>query len=165
MLVMDFNQSPKVEDPTIKQAFLASLEVREYLLAMLVRGCLEAMNTGLEDVKDEFAAFTIQSFDETTHLGEFMEWLRDSDQLQILDAEEMSVYGIKSKYVAVKAMHERYRQWVEVHGNKQDKNDSLNYTEFNAQLKENYGWTTSPINSANRWVGKILKDTVPSWKP
>lgn len=163
MLVMDFNQSPKVEDPTIKQAFLASLEVREYLLAMLVKGCIAAMNEGLEDVKDEFAAFTVEAFDQTTHLGEFMEWLQDSEQLQTLGAEELAVYGIKSKFVTVKAMHERYRAWVETHGNKQDKNDSLNYKEFNAQMKENYGWTTASINGANRWEGRVLKDLV--WKP
>lgn len=161
MLVMDFNLSPKVEDPTIKQAFLASLEVREYLLAMLVRGCLLAMNEGLEDVKDEFAAFTLSAFDETTHLGEFMEWLRDGNQLEILDEEQTAAYGAKSKFVTVKAMHERYRYWIEVHGNKQDKNDGLNYKEFNAQLRENYGWETVPSGGL-RWSGRVLKEFVHS---
>lgn len=157
MLVMDFNQSPAVEDPTIKQAFLASLEVREYLFAMLVRGLLASMNEGLEDVKDEFAAFTLSAFDETTHLGEFMEWLRDGNQLEILDEVAQLEYGVKSKYVTVRAMHDRYKYWVEAHGNKQDKNDGLNYKEFNAQLRENYGWESQNI-AGLRWTGKILKE-------
>lgn len=159
MLVMDFNLSPQKEDPTVKQAFLASLAVREYLFALLVRGCLEAMNDGLEDVKDEFAAFTVEAFDETTHLGEFMEWLRDGNQLEILDAEQTAVHGAKNKFVTVKLMHERYRYWIEVHGNKQDKNDGLNYKEFNAQLRENYGWESVPSGGL-RWSGKVLKEYV-----
>lgn len=156
MLVMDFNQQPVKEDPTIKQAFLASLEVKEYLLAMLVRGLLESMNEGLEDVKDEFAAFTMSAFDETTHLGEFMEWMRDGNQLEILDAEQTAQCS-KNKFVTLRAMHDRYKYWTEAHGNKQDKQDALNYKEFNAQLRENYGWVHVPSGGL-RWEGKLMKE-------
>lgn len=158
MLVMDFKHTPAVEDPTIKQKFLASQEVREYLLAALVDGCIRAMAEGLEDVKDEFAAFTTTSFDETTHLGEFFEWLHDSGQLEVLDAEQQSVHGVKTTYVKVKGMHERYKTWVEIHGNKQDKSDVLNYKEFNAQLRDNYGWVSENVNGGLRWIGMRLKD-------
>lgn len=160
MLVVDFNLQPAVEDPTIKQKFLADESVREYLFAMLVQGCVDAMRDGLEDVKDEFAALTVKSFDQTTHLGEFMEWLGDGGQLRVLDAVELEEYGAKSKSVLVKAMHERYIYWIQAHGNKQDKNDGLNYKEFNAHLRENYGWESQNINGGLRWVGKRLTEFV-----
>lgn len=157
MLVMDFNLTPEKEDPTVKQAFLKCQETRKYLLALLVQGCVESMNEGLEDVKDMFASFTVKSFDETTHLGEFFEWLRDSEQLEEMSEEQQAVYGAKSSFVKVKAMHERYKTWVETHGNKQDKTDVLNYREFNAQLRDNYGWASENV-AGLRWTGKRLKD-------
>jgi phage/plasmid-associated DNA primase len=161
MLAMEFNLQPTgLEDPTIKQRFLASQEVMEYLFALLVQGCVAALREGLEDVKDEFGAYTVKSFDETTHLGEFFEWLSDSGQLKVLDEVEQSVYGVKSTYVTVKAMHERYMLWVSGHGNKQDKHDALNYKEFNAQLRSNYGWVSESTNSRLRWVGKALTEFV-----
>lgn len=160
MLVVDFDIQPEKEDPTIKQRFLADESVREYLFAMLVRGCVEAMNEGLEDVKDEFAALTVKSFDQTTHLGEFMEWLSDSDQLQVLDAVALEEYGAKTSSVKAKTFHERYMYWVQAHGNKQDKGDALNYREFNAQLRENYGWVGQNLNGGVRWIGKRLTDYV-----
>jgi hypothetical protein len=111
-------------------------------------------------VKDEFGAYTVKSFDETTHLGEFFEWLSDSGQLKVLDEVEQSAYGVKSTYVSVKAMHERYVLWVSGHGNKQDKHDALNYKEFNAQLRGNYGWVSENTNGRLRWVGRVLTEFV-----
>lgn len=159
MLVIDFDQRPLVEDTTIKQRFLASQSVQEWLLAALVRGYLQSTTEGVTDVQDAFATLTATAFDETSHLGDFFVWLRDSDQLAILDPVDMEAYGIKSKYVALKTMHERYVYWVKEHGNKQDKNDGLSYTEFNDQLKTNYGW--SAVKSGVwRWEGRLLRDYV-----
>jgi hypothetical protein len=127
---------------------------------MLVAGMQASRLEGLEDVKDMFAMNTVTAFDETSHLGEFFEWLRDSEQLAILETDE---YGVKSKFVTVKAFHERYVYWVKEHGNKQDKNEGLNYKEFNALLRTNYGWES--VNVAGlRWAGRVLKDAV-NWSP
>lgn len=159
MLVIGFDKQPLVEDPSIKQRFLASTAVQEWLLAALVRGYLQSVAEGVADVQDAFATLTATAFDETTHLGDFFTWLRDSEQLAILDTVDMEAYGIKSKYVTLKTMHERYVYWIKEHGNKQDKNDGLSYTEFNDQLKTNYGWI-SVKSGAWRWEGRLLKDYV-----
>lgn len=161
MLVVDFDKKPAAEDPMVKQRFLASVEVRQWLFAALVRGFMESMAEGIEDVKDRFAMLTAAAFDDTTHLGEFFEWLRDDDQLVVLD-EMQTKTSSKATFVTMKAMHERYMLWVKGHGNKQDKNDGLNYREFNEQLRQNYGWEV--VNSSGRrWDGRILHDLAVSW--
>lgn len=154
MLVIDFERSPETEDPRVKQAFLESVQVREYLFAALVKGYLDSLAEGIKDVQDRFASLTGDAFEATTHMGEFFTWLEDSGQLH--DAGD----GAKSSFVTMKAFHLRYAYWVKEHGNVQDKKDGLNYREFNEQLRSVYGW--KDVNSAGRrWVGKVLNEMVP----
>lgn len=155
MLVIDFELTPAVEDPLVKQRFLASVDVRRYLLARLVQGYLDSLAEGIKDVQKEFAELTGDAYDDTTHLGEFFSWLDESDQLVEYTEEQRAEYGVKSKYVLLKAMHERYIWWVKEHGNKQDKNDGLNYREFNDALRER-GWVSIKMTGA-RWEGKGLR--------
>lgn len=151
ILVIDFNRTPQREDPAVKQAFLASEAVRTWLLARLVQGYLDSRSEGLEDVRAAFADLSQEGFDETSHLGEFFEWLQGSDQLAH-DPE-----GVESRSVLARVMHERYQYWIKAHGNKQDKGDVLNYREFNSQLKDNMGWKA--VKSAGyRWTGWYLRD-------
>lgn len=156
MLVIDFERTPEVEDALVKQRFLASVEVRRYLLAALVRGYLESLEEGIKDVQQAFAQLTTDAFDDTTHLGEFFAWLRDGEHLR--EAGEGEDFP-KSHCATLKAMHERYQYWVKQHGNTQDKKDGLNYREFNEQLRSNYGWVSIKTNGA-RWEGRMLKDLV-----
>lgn len=155
MLVIDFELTPAVEDPLVKQRFLESVDVRRYLLAALVRGFLESLEEGIADVQKEFAQLSSDAYDDTTHLGEFFSWLDESDQLIVYTQEQQAEYGIKSKYVTLKAMHERYMFWVKEHGNKQDKNDGLNYREFNNSLRER-GWESIQM-TGHRWEGRGLR--------
>lgn len=163
MLVIDFEMQPLVEDPSIKQRFLASEEVRMWLLAALVRGYLEASADGVADVKEAFAALSEKAFNEVSHLGEFFEWLDGSDQLELV-AEDDRVRGIKSRYMGVKEFHERYQYWCKAHGNIQDKKDVLNYREFNSQLRDTRGWV-SIKNAGLRWEGYLLSSALSVMMP
>lgn len=158
MLVIDFERQPAVEDPSVKQRFLASEEVRTWLLAALVRGYLEASADGVADVKEAFAALSEKAFNEVSHLGEFFEWLDGTDQLELV-AEEDRIRGIKSRYMGVKEFHERYQYWCKAHGNIQDKKDVLNYREFNSQLRDTRGWV-SIKNAGMRWEGYLLSSAL-----
>lgn len=160
MLVIDFERQPLVEDPSIKQRFLASEEVRTWLLAALVRGYLEASADGVADIKEAFAALSEKAFNEVSHLGEFFEWLDGTDQLQFVpDTPEGRSWGIKSRYMGVKEFHERYQYWCKAHGNIQDKKDILNYREFNSQLRDTRGWV-SIKNAGMRWEGYLLSSAL-----
>lgn len=156
MLVIDFDRQPAKEDPSIKQRFLASVEVRAWLLAALVRGYQEASADGVDDIKEAFAALSEKAFADTSHLGEFFEWLTDSEQLHEVPEADRETRGVKSTYVRTKAMHERYQYWAKAHGNVQDKRDVLNYREFNAQLKNTLGWKVIK-NAGVQWDGWVLQ--------
>lgn len=159
MLVIDFDRQPVKEDPSIKQRFLASVEVRTWLLAALVRGYTEASADGVADIKEAFAALSEKAFAETSHLGEFFEWLTDSEQLHEVPEADREAWGVKSSYVRMKTMHERYQYWTKAHGNIQDKKDVLNYREFNAQLRNTMGWKVIK-NAGVQWEGWVLQDAL-----
>lgn len=159
MLVVEFNRRPVKEDPTIKQRFLKSEDVHKWLLAALVQGYAQVAAEGIEDVLNEYALFTETAFEETSHMGEFFEWLIDNELLSTMGAEEMAVYGAKSKYVTLKSFHDMYSYWVTAHGSKTTQSAKLDYSAFNKQLKDMYGWTVIHV-STKRWEGRVLKQSI-----
>lgn len=162
LLVIEFDRSPTVEDPDIKTRFLASVEVREWLLAALVKGYLATSLAGLSEAVKAFAQLSEESFQASGHLGEFFTWLEDSDQVQIADHPDPTKWGAKSTFVTLKEMHARYMFWVRNHGSKRDVAETLSYVDFNNQLRDVRSWTT--VNSGSkRWEGKVLLDLPAMW--
>lgn len=154
MLVFEFDQRPLVEDPTIRDRFVNSPDVHEWLLARLVRGYVESVEETLADVIVAQGLTTMGAFESLTHLGSFFRWLTDTDQLLAVSDEDQGTYGIKSTYVTLKDMYDRYAFWVKEYGAQRDRHEKLDYESFNEQLKNN-GWERTKSGSW-RWVGKQL---------
>lgn len=154
MLVFEFNRKPFTEDPTIRDKFVNDPSVHEWLLARMVQGYVESVEEGLSDVIVAQGLATMEAFDNLTHLGSFVRWLTDTDQLSMLSGEEQAAYGVKSTYVSLKEMYDRYSFWVKEYATKRDQHEKLDYESFNDQLKNN-GWERVKSGSW-RWVGKRL---------
>lgn len=154
MLVFDFTHRPLVEDPLVRDRFIRSREVREWLLARLVRGYEEVVNEGLGDVLVAQGLATMEAFENLTHLGAFFRWLTDTDQLITVPDEDRAAYGVKSTYVTLKEMYDRYSYWVKEYGGKRDQSEKLDYEQFNEQLRNN-GWVAKK-SGQHRWEGRRL---------
>lgn len=148
MVVFDFTHTPLVEDPEIRDRFVRSPEVHEWLLARLITGYEEAARDGLADVIVAQGLTTMNAFDNLTHLGSFFRWLTDTDQLTAVDT---NAYGVKSTYVPLKSMYDRYALWVKDYGAQRDRAEKLNYDDFNAQLRSS-GWRSTK-SGVHRWEG------------
>jgi phage/plasmid-associated DNA primase len=153
MLLFDFNHRPTLEDTTIRDKFVNSVEVREWLLARLVRGYEESVMYGIQDILVAQGIATMNGFDNLTHLGAFLRWLVDTDQLVQIPEEERG-YGVKSTYATLKETYDRYSLWVKDYGSKKDSAEKLDYESFNDQLRNN-GWERIK-SGAWRWEGKRL---------
>lgn len=154
MLVFEFNNKPFAEDPTIRDKFVNDPAVHEWLLARFVQGYIESVEQGMGDVIVAQGLATMSAYENLTHLGSFIRWLTDTDQLSMLSDEEQGAYGVKSTYVSLKDMYDRYSFWVKEYATKRDQHEKLDYESFNDQLKNN-GWERIKSGSW-RWVGKRL---------
>lgn len=161
MLVFEFNNRPLVEDPSIRDKFVNDPAVHEWLLARLVKGYVESVEEGMGDVIVAQGMATMEAFENLTHLGSFFRWLTDTDQLTVISEGDQSAYGVKSTYVSLKDMYDRYSFWVKEYATKRDAHEKLDYESFNEQLKNN-GWERIKSGSW-RWVGKRLI-SLASWQ-
>ena len=154
MIVFEFNNRPLVEDTSIRDRFISDSSVHEWLLARLVKGYADSIIEGLGDVMVAQGLATMTAFDNLTHLGAFFRWLTDTEQLIHVSEEEQKSYGVKSTYVTLKDMFDRYSYWVKEYGGKRDASEKLDYESFNEQLGNN-GWEKVKSGS-HRWAGKRL---------
>ncbi len=104
---------------------------------------------------------TMEAFESLTHLGSFFRWLTDTDQMRVVSDEDQGAYGIKSTYVTLKDMYDRYAFWVKEYGAKRDQHEKLDYGWSDDQPK-NKGWARIKTGSW-RWVGKQLI-SLASWQ-
>lgn len=152
LIALGFKRSlpPGLEDPTKRGRFVRGEDTQRALLARLVDGCVRAHRDGLGDVPEEFALDTLETFNQLSHVDEFLTWLRD--EAQLLKEDDQAATPISSCW-RVGDLHGRYDSWVTFHGNARDKKDKLSLKELNEALKER-GWETRRSNGS-RWVGKV----------
>lgn len=163
ILVIEFACKPDVEDKTIKQKFIHDPEVLEWLLARIVAGYEDAAQNGIEDALDAFAFDTATAFEDLTHTGEFINWLRDSEQLELVSLDDQQTYGIKRTYATLDEMHDRYLYWVKHRGNRRDRYDALSIKDFGKDMRASHGWEVV-TSGQKRWLGKQLKVQIPSFE-
>jgi P4 family phage/plasmid primase-like protien len=140
MLVIEFNHTPSKEDQSVRERFVNDRDVQAWVLSKLVWGCVQARVYGLDDALSAFASDTADAFEGLTHVGTFLRWLVDTDQLTVVPEEAWTAYGAKSTYVRLEDMFERYTWWTKQRGNRRDSNERLGYEDFNKELRENHGF-------------------------
>lgn len=140
MLVIEFNHTPQHEDQSVRERFVNDLDVQTWVLSKLIWGCLEARRTGLDDALKTFASDTAEAFEDLTHVGVFLQWLHETDQLSSISEDELESYGIKSSFVRCDEIFDRYLWWVKQRGDKKDSQSRLSYADFNRELRENHGF-------------------------
>jgi P4 family phage/plasmid primase-like protien len=164
MLVIGFNRTLDApEDAGVKERFVHDPEVQTWLLARLVQGCIESHDpVKMKEVIDAFSMDTAEAFEGLTHVGEFLEWLHDTEQLTEVSLEEQATYGVKSSYVTQSAMFNRYQYWVKELGDKKIRADALSLRDFNAQLTSSYGY--EKVKSGEwRWIGRRLSSLLSNY--
>lgn len=151
LIALGFKRSlpPGVEDPSKRARFVGGRDTQRALLARLVAGCVAAHRDGLEDIPEEFALDTMESFDQLNHLGEFLAWLTDEG---LLKEDDPTTTPLTQCWRAAD-LHGRYDSWLTFHGSQRDRREKLSLREFNDALKAQ-GWQTRRSNGT-RWAGRI----------
>jgi len=158
VMSMDHTLPKEKEDPSYRERFIKSVEVREWLLAALVRGYTESRDPKLmTELEEAFTLSTSEAIAEMYHLADFLGWATDGDEprLKRLSEDEMSGYGWKSRCVTLSDLHSVYVRWVKTHGDRYDKMEQLSLVDFNKQLKDNHGFREGK-SGAKRWLGWVL---------
>lgn len=137
------------EDPAKRARFVEGADTQRALLARLVAGCVAAHRDGLGDVPAAFALDTMESFEQLSHVGEFLAWLTDEGLLKEDDPATTPV----SACWRAGDLHGRYDLWIQLHGSARDRKEKLSLRDFNDALKSQ-GWETRRSNGT-RWAGKI----------
>jgi hypothetical protein len=169
---MDQTLPKSLEDTEIKERFVRDRVVAEWLLALLVRGFVEARRDGTADVEAAFSASgapqaaratgltgaetTSDVTDELYHLGDFLRWARDSGRLTWVPQDERA-YGTASTYVPQETLYSTYTSWCKVYGDRYDRVEQLGLRGFNAELRANHGFTDCK-SGVRRWEGWRLQE-------
>lgn len=161
MLTFHFDQTlpPEKEDTRIKELFTRDVNCLRALLARVVAGARsDMMRNGIKWtlLPQRYAGYTLDSFAQLDHVGEFLEWLTDREILVTVEPSAPASHCARAN-----EMHEWYVSWVQKHGNKQDKSESLNMKEFGQVLRER-GWV-SKTSGGVRWLGVRLTTTPSIW--
>jgi phage/plasmid-associated DNA primase len=141
-----------VEDPNIKARFVADPAVREWCLAWAVQGYIDAAREGLEDCKAEFALDTEAAFKELSGISAFLEWAQAEGRLAAVREEELSVYGVKQRFITLAQLFDLYVYWAKHYGNEHDRRRAKSERKFNSELKEIHGWEETR-SGERRWAG------------
>lgn len=154
------------EDPTIKERFVKDPDVLRWLLAALVRGCVESQRpNAMREVLAAFSETTTAELEGMHHLGDFFTWLQEGDDPILIKVpeDEWQAYGGKSKLVTQRALYDLYVKWVKELGDQRDKNDRLSIKDFNNQLRHNHGFV-DVSSGGPRWAGyKIRQPSNVDW--
>lgn len=160
VVLMDHTIPVENEDATIKERFIADPEVQRWMLAALIRGCVESRDpVKMSEALEVFQLSTNVEMSNLLHLADFMEWLTEDESPQlyrVTDPDELVKFGVKATFVAQTELYARYVQWVETAGDRDDHHDRLSLRAFNRQLKDDYGFVA--IKSGKpRWEGYRLR--------
>lgn len=155
MIVLKFGHSldPSQEDPNIKQRFIADEPTRQALLTQLVAGCLRMQEHGYTDVPEGFKLATVEAFNELNHVNDFLQFMRDEQAL--IEGDDDLPLANCWKH---SDLHSRYGDWINAHGDSEDKRTKLGLKDFGKALRV-LGWISKP-SAGTRWVGKMNPATM-----
>lgn len=162
MMVISFNHELPAgvpEDSNIKQAFVASEAVREWMLARLVQGYIDARREGIADCRAAFDLDTSRAFEKLSPVHGFITWMKENEKIDFMSEEQMIGHGWKSKCVLKGVLYSYYADYIKHYGDRRDRDRVLSLTDFNDELERNFGWTEA-TSGGRRWAGVVLRDVV-----
>lgn len=161
MIVFRFEHSlaSKDEDPAIKERFIRDEKCLQAILARLVEGAMSPIfRHGIkwDLLPEKFVGATMDSFSELDHVGEFIRWMTEDGNLEVVDAVTTpAIHCVKAS-----DLHKWYVHWVKKMGTRQDQAEQLTMREFNAALRTR-GWESRGA-AGTRWLGWRLA-VVANW--
>lgn len=159
IIVVTFDRSlaPGQEDPAVKQRFLNDPECLKAILARLVAGARDTIMANVDHIPQKYILATMNATGALSNVEEFLLWMYEEGYLVDVDLATTPL----SHCVKASALHERYVEWIKVHGDAQAKKEQLDLSDFGRQLRDK-GWVGKP-SAGIRWVGKKMVSSVPSW--
>jgi hypothetical protein len=147
---------PEREDPRVKERFVASKQVHEWLLAKMAWGYMQSLDqvTWLR-TRDMFAEYSDSITREMSPVSEFIDFLLGSKRLYKMTPGEMESYGYKNKCVLRTVLHAQYVSWIKATGSQDDVKRRLGPSEFMKELT-NWGFQKSD-SGGRRWDGWVLQ--------
>lgn len=162
ILTVTFDKTlpPALEDTRVKERFIRDEGCLRALLARVVAGARDdLLRDGIRWslMPTKYAAATLESFGKLDHVDEFIEWLKDREILEIVNMSETPLVHC----ARAEELHEWYTTWVNKHGDKQDKAESLSLRDLGRTLRER-GWDARRSDGI-RWRGVRLVKPVGMW--
>jgi len=137
------------EDVTRGDYFRRDPLTRAALLTQLAEGCRDAYLYGLGDMPQAWALSTWEAFGRLNHVGEFLQHMRDTEQLVEVDPGTVAA----SSCWKATELYATYAAWVGLYGDADDRRGRLSLTTLGAALRD-VGWE-SKLSNGTRWLGKL----------
>lgn len=153
LVVLPFTETiaPDREDVGFRNRLVADELSREQVLNALVNGCYAALQDGFGAPPAAAARAAERAFEGFSHVGEFVEWLRE-EGFYVRDETAAA-----SRCARAADVYRRYAYWVEELGDEADRRDRLGLRQFGEVLRTSFGWELVRSNGS-RWAGWVERD-------
>lgn len=158
MIVFKFEHSlsSKDEDPAVKERFIRDEKCLQAILARLVAGAMSPifkMGIKWDLLPEKFVSSTMDAFSELDHVGEFIRWMVEEENLEVVDIVTIPAYHC----IRAGVLYDWYSHWVK-RGTQDDAREKLTAREFGQALRAR-GWE-SKLANGTRWLGWKLASNV-----